>query len=1758
MTNFHLSRRRRTSVVSKRSFTTSFKRPGLKRTRRCTFEPLEIRQVLAVSTGLASAGLLNDASNEGQIVGPLAAAKPLFPQVEQAFEQVSNLDQYTEQQLQEIEQWVVRAAYEIDGSALSAAVGVTGLEAIGELGSTFLYTMQDGETTSDVVSAFGDLDYVEYFYPLVRKEIKQRFVPNDPLIDQQWHLINTGDVVTNPDDITEWGTWGEDIRVEPVWDEFTGEGVVIAIVDDALQRLHPDLAPNYDPAVSTDFAGLDGDPSPNLLADFHGTAVGGIAAGAGNNGEGITGVAFNATIGGIRLISRIGLTDFDVFSALSHLNDQIDIYNNSFGPPDAVRNADPFGPLATDAILRSATTGRNGLGNVHIVAAGNGAGSPIFDSSNFDGFANSRYSIAVGAIGHDGVATAYSEAGPNVFVVAPSGTHTIATPGTNFSRGSGIVTTDLMGNNGYNVSGVSFPDDALGRDFLPDTNYTTRFNGTSASAPIVSGVVALMLEANPNLTYRDVEHILARSARQNNPEDVWWQTNFDTMTVDPLPPPWDFGLGGPTSPYDPLFPGSALPEPAPRIANSQGIIPRFTNSAGFTVHDNPLTDTNYAYGHGAVDARLAVELAKNWQTVPIEASIELPRIITAGDSGVINGSFEIPDTNITVPGGIGGEPFGDCDTEAFYDLWWNGPDDPDDDPPDPMPINCRAPFEIAVFPPDTLAVEHVEVELGFRDLPPEVSDNLRITLISPEGTHSDMVTWAPDPLTRPAWNVADADGEPLTNFTWRFTSARHWGERTGTDLVDEFGFQPPWRIVFSNWVGDEAELDTYKVDFFGTDLTGRPGRVQGLVGIDANSDQDFNFTGLINPDTGEYVRDIVAEDPQNAQFFRDPAREPLASEAIVYVDLDHDAQRDNDEPMFMTGADGNYYFDLPVGTYTIRVDAPPGMEIVGDDSYTVQLGFNPDTGDFVTRARERNFLVAPEPVTFKGTIFADFNGTGTFERETDALAEGFVVFADLNGNGEFDFQDTNFNLRFDANPNPADVNGDRIVDRADGDIIRQNLGTIFGATRADGDTDGDADVDGEDLLNWLNAFGEERDRPIDPIAITGPDGTFEIEVAPGQQINPTGYPGFRGVRGTDFYTVMVLDRPGWTLTNPTGPLTSPDGPFYRLFTTAGETVEDLDFFFDPDLSILEGVVFHDSDADGVKDDVESGLGGFTVYIDLDRNGRLGLGEPQAITDQNGRYRFERLDPDQYQVRIAFTSQQGEIWAQTTPLPTEGCPDPACLQLFPEQTSTQDFGLHRAGTIFGFVYHDLNGNATPDTSEPALAGATVFVDMDDDGILDDGEPRFVTGANGRYEFRDLEEGSYTVRLVQPPAFEHTQPSTGAYRIDLDPSAVLSAFDFGVEEAQPQSAIRGIVFDDLNTNTRHDEGEPLLGGYTVYVDVNGNGSHDATEPFAVTGTQGAYLIDPDLPAGTYIVRVQSAPGLQLQSPYIGSRPVRLGLTGADDIDFWVGDTTTVDVGSAPPPYPDATHGKPTNGAQAFLLGNTFANDGVVPFAGGGTELIAGQTYTIQVTAVRAGAFLQAWVDYNRDGDWDDPGERIATNRSLAEGANNLTFTVPQGAVGGESYARFRLGEFGLDSPTSAADVGEVEDYRVDILASAAQAAATANLAGTDSAEASGPVSPLSLAAAFSQWSAPADRQGEHLAAAILPRAEVDARSLQPQVVPQTLPADAGRDLALANVAIRPEAPSSREVGASREHLRPLSASDMDAALSLVLSDEDGWLT
>ncbi|MCH2642689.1 MAG: S8 family serine peptidase [Candidatus Thalassarchaeum sp.] len=441
--------------------------------------------------------------------------------VQIAFERVSDIDSYEEAELAVVDSWLVVTGIPIKEHRWTEAEPEES-KPVEHLRGSYIWTFEDSTKGLEKLRSSFLKGEIESFSPLLDRSVSTRFEPNDPFYDDQWHLNNTGQTS---------GTSGEDANVTAVWNSYNGSGVVISVIDDGVEHSHPDLTTNYLSQHSYDWCGDDPDPDPNSW-DGHGTAVAGVAAGTGNNSIGVTGAAFGANIAGHRLIA-CGFTDSTAADALSYDNGDIDIYSNSWGPTDDGSSLEGPGPITIAAIEDSIYNGRSGLGNIYTWAAGNGLEAN--DNSNYDGYASLRYAIAVSAITHYGDQSWYSEPGANILVTAHSNGGT--------PDYEGITTTDITGTGGYSGG---------------DVNHD--FGGTSSATPLVSGVIALILESNPDLTWRDVQNILVHSSRKNDVNDSSWTVNGGGLNV------------------------------------------------------------SHKYGFGAVDAGAAVSLAENWTSSGEEAN----------------------------------------------------------------------------------------------------------------------------------------------------------------------------------------------------------------------------------------------------------------------------------------------------------------------------------------------------------------------------------------------------------------------------------------------------------------------------------------------------------------------------------------------------------------------------------------------------------------------------------------------------------------------------------------------------------------------------------------------------------------------------------------------------------------------------------------------------------------------------------------------------------------------------------------------------------------------------------------------------------------------------------------------------------------------------------------------------------------------------------------------------------------------------------
>ncbi|XP_034178755.2 neuroendocrine convertase 1 isoform X3 [Osmia lignaria lignaria] len=285
-----------------------------------------------------------------------------------------------------------------------------------------------------------------------------KFMFNDELWDQEWYLQDTRLNTALPK---------LDLNVLPLYRlGVTGRGVKIAVLDDGLEYTHDDLRNNYDPSISYDVNEGDDDPLPRYESsetNGHGTRCAGEIAMEANNRKCGVGVAFEASVGGIKLLDGL-VNDRVEGEALGYKPELVDIYTASWGPADDGKSLKAPGRLAAEALEKGITT----------------------------------------------------------------------------------ATTDLR------------------------NTCTTRHTGTSASAPLAAGILALALQVNKDLTWRDVQHLI-----------VW------------------------TSEYSPLRENPGW----------------FRNSAGFWF--------NSRFGFGLMNAYTLVTASSNWTTVPgkIICKVDVSRVI---------------------------------------------------------------------------------------------------------------------------------------------------------------------------------------------------------------------------------------------------------------------------------------------------------------------------------------------------------------------------------------------------------------------------------------------------------------------------------------------------------------------------------------------------------------------------------------------------------------------------------------------------------------------------------------------------------------------------------------------------------------------------------------------------------------------------------------------------------------------------------------------------------------------------------------------------------------------------------------------------------------------------------------------------------------------------------------------------------------------------------------------------------------------------
>lgn len=431
------------------------------------------------------------------------------------------------------DQLTIQFTPEVDETARTTIVDEFGLQLIKTvlgIPNTFVYklTPQATENPVKISNRLMGRPDILVAEPNIIIPQESHYRPNEPLYSRQWYLNNNGGSGISVN---------SHINIEKAWDITRGiRSIVVAITDDAIDLNHPDFQGRGKIVAPKDFKDNDFLPLPESSQESHGTACAGVAV-AEENGKGIVGVAPGCALMPIR---TTGFLDDEAIEQLFDwaIINNASVISCSWGP------AAVYFPLSlrqSAALTRAATQGRQGKGCVIVFAAGNAnrpVNGTIFEQGWQDnllygptnwlgGFTIHPDTITVSACTSLAKKSAYSNWGTGVSVCAPSNN---APPGIWFEKtgytatapsiisslpGLGVFTADLLGEIGYDQG-----------------DFTDTFGGTSSACPVVAGVCALVLSANPDLTAQEVKSLIQETADKIVDRDADPQLRMRLGTYD--------------------------------------------------------------------------------------------------------------------------------------------------------------------------------------------------------------------------------------------------------------------------------------------------------------------------------------------------------------------------------------------------------------------------------------------------------------------------------------------------------------------------------------------------------------------------------------------------------------------------------------------------------------------------------------------------------------------------------------------------------------------------------------------------------------------------------------------------------------------------------------------------------------------------------------------------------------------------------------------------------------------------------------------------------------------------------------------------------------------------------------------------------------------------------------------------------------------------------------------------------------------------
>ena len=635
----------------------------------------------------------------------------------------------------------------------------------------------------------------------------------------------------------------------------------------------------------------------------------------------------------------------------------------------------------------------------------------------------------------------------------------------------------------------------------------------------------------------------------------------------------------------------------------------------------------------------------------------------------------------------------------------------------------------------------------------------------------------------------------------------------------------------------------------------------------------FNVIAEVGDITGVVWRDfngdgVRATDPGTGAF-----TDTALSGWTIYLDTNNNRTLDAGETTTLTDANGGYSF----------LGVASGSQYVGEvlqTGYEASRGFDFQVHVTVTTGHVTvvDFAnLTPEASDVSGTVFNDIDGNGA-RGATEPGLGGWQVFVDKNEDGLLTPGELVTTSAADGSYTLVGVpRGRQMIAQVPDAHYRTNspVGGAFTIDVLNGVMLTGYDFANEERIGNLsgvlwNDFNGDGVRALTDVALSG--WTVFLDENHNGVADPTELSQTTDLNGQ--YTFVGLPEGTVTVAEvvPAGWEVAPG--FSASVTTSISTglTTTVDFAnLQPVPSTINGAIYNDMNADGIRAKnpttgvfTEPGLSGWQVFVDLNNDGLLTAGEPVATSDADGNYSLTGVPHG--------TRKIVEV-ANPNFIKTAPASGQYTVNVLNGVTiGGYDFGNQERSdaTIRGAVYVDSNHNGVRDAGERGLSGVTVFLDLNDDGVLETGEPSLVTSVDlyytpgtdeaGAYAFTHLAGGTYKLREIVPVELSQTPVSEAEHLVTIG-GAEAKTVDAG--NVFRPNEIHGVKFDDANGNHVRDAGEAGIGGTTIYIDLDRDNVFDAGEPSTVTAADGSYSFT-NLTPDAYVLRELGQAGYEQTYP------------------------------------------------------------------------------------------------------------------------------------------------------------------------------------------------------------------------------------------------------------------------------------------------------